>query len=268
VTTRGKYYPDIALATERDPPLYLHITSKNHSAIERASRMIQDLIDRDLGSLVDERRFRRTDERDEFGRRKWPEERVPINMESIRGFNVRAQIVGPSVQETFFVANSRDLMSNIFPQKHVHEFKSKGVIPDSRNPLQVKNLMNRHIYISRNTATFHVNCSGPDEVELARAKAMAIDLVETVRQAYEAHRNGVPAAAPPEAVHYQPQQTPSQIAAPPSASPPPGALSYGGYGAAPGAAPGTAPGADPYAAYGGYQQYQQSCTRLHAMSLT
>src|SRR5947207_11511263 len=42
-------------------------------------------------------RFRRTDERDEFGRRKWPEERVPIGMESVRGFNVRAQIVGPSV---------------------------------------------------------------------------------------------------------------------------------------------------------------------------
>ena len=64
--------------------------------------MVQDLIDRDLGSLVDERRFRRTDERDEFGRRKWPEERVPIDMESVRGFNVRAQIVGPSVFKLLF----------------------------------------------------------------------------------------------------------------------------------------------------------------------
>ena len=97
VTTKGKYYPDLSLATERDPPLYLHITAKSYPQLEKASRMIQELIDRDLGSLVDERRFRRTDERDEFGRRKWPEEKIPIGMESMRGFNVRAQIVGPSV---------------------------------------------------------------------------------------------------------------------------------------------------------------------------
>jgi len=97
VTTRGKYYPDTTLSTERDPPLYLHITATTYPALEKASRMVQELIDRDMGSLVDERRFRRTDERDEFGRRKWPEEKVPIGMESVRGFNVRAQIVGPGV---------------------------------------------------------------------------------------------------------------------------------------------------------------------------
>jgi hypothetical protein len=112
VTTRGKYYPDTTLATERDPPLYLHITAQAYPALEKASRMVQELIDRDLGSLVDERRFRRTDERDEFGRRKWPEERIPINMESVRGFNVRAQIVGPSVtfHPEFLEVNFRDHM--------------------------------------------------------------------------------------------------------------------------------------------------------------
>src|SRR5271156_4736294 len=107
VTTRGKYYPDITLATERDPPLYLHITATTYPALEKASRMVQDLIDRELGSLVDERRFRRTDERDEFGRRKWPEEKVPIGMESVRGFNVRAQIVGPSVLSVSFTGTNR-----------------------------------------------------------------------------------------------------------------------------------------------------------------
>ena len=105
MTTRGKYYPDTALATERDPPLYLHIAAQTYAALERASRMVQELIDRDLGSLVDERRFRRTDERDEQGRRKWPEERILIGMESVRGFNVRAQIVGPSVRPQFSEVN-------------------------------------------------------------------------------------------------------------------------------------------------------------------
>lgn len=53
----------------------------------------------DLPNLIDERRFRRRDppepvERDNLGRRKWPEERIPIDLEPIPGFNLRAQVVG------------------------------------------------------------------------------------------------------------------------------------------------------------------------------
>lgn len=71
----------------------------------------------ELPNLVDERRFRRREpeqfERDEFGRvcgiysnsyiltlkanstkRKWPEERIPVGLEPIPGFNLRAQVVG------------------------------------------------------------------------------------------------------------------------------------------------------------------------------
>lgn len=31
-------------------------------------------------------------------RRKWPEEKLPINLESMRNFNVRAKVVGPGVR--------------------------------------------------------------------------------------------------------------------------------------------------------------------------
>lgn len=72
----------------------------------------------ELPNLVDERRFRRREpeqvERDELGRvsrshdqlcsrrlpvanprqRKWPEEKIPIDLEPIAGFNLRAQVVG------------------------------------------------------------------------------------------------------------------------------------------------------------------------------
>lgn len=55
----------------------------------------------DLPNLIDERRFRRNREpeqqqveRDSMGRRKWPEERIPIDLEPIPGFNLRAQVVG------------------------------------------------------------------------------------------------------------------------------------------------------------------------------
>jgi hypothetical protein len=59
---------------------------------------IEEMMKQELPNLVDERRFRRRDqeqvERDEFGRRKWPEARIPINLEPIQGFNLRAQVVG------------------------------------------------------------------------------------------------------------------------------------------------------------------------------
>lgn len=55
----------------------------------------------ELPNLIDERRFRRREapeqpqhERDERGRRKWPDKRIPIDLEPIPGFNLRAQVVG------------------------------------------------------------------------------------------------------------------------------------------------------------------------------
>ena len=53
----------------------------------------------ELPNLVDERRFRRREqpdapERDQYGRRKWPEARIPVDLEPIHGFNLRAQVVG------------------------------------------------------------------------------------------------------------------------------------------------------------------------------
>ena len=82
----------------QSPPLYLHITSTTKAGLEKAVEMIDDLMKQELPNLVDERRFRRREpeqvERDEFGRRKWPEERIPIDLEPIQGFNLRAQVVG------------------------------------------------------------------------------------------------------------------------------------------------------------------------------
>ena len=59
---------------------------------------VNEMMKQELPNLVDERRFRRREpdqvERDEFGRRKWPEEKIPIDLEPIPGFNLRAQVVG------------------------------------------------------------------------------------------------------------------------------------------------------------------------------
>jgi hypothetical protein len=61
---------------------------------------IEEMMKQELPNLIDERRFRRPREaepqveRDHLGRRKWPEERIPIDLEPIPGFNLRAQVVG------------------------------------------------------------------------------------------------------------------------------------------------------------------------------
>jgi hypothetical protein len=75
---------------------------------------IEEMMKQELPQLVDERRFRRREqeqvERDGYGRvssgdshaiigtnnpqRKWPEEKIPVGLEPLPGFNLRAQVVG------------------------------------------------------------------------------------------------------------------------------------------------------------------------------
>lgn len=110
-----------------------------------------------------------------------------------------------------------------------------------------------HIRFSSSLA-FNINNSGPDEVEVQKAKNLALDLIETVRQAFEAHISGAPPPAAAGAMHYQPQASAPSSMSPPGAAPPPGAQGVLSL------APGAAPGSDPYAAYGGYQAYQQHCS--------
>ncbi len=60
------------MATATNPPLYLHVTSTTKAGLEKAIAKIEELMQRELPNLVDERRFRRREpeqfERDEFGR--------------------------------------------------------------------------------------------------------------------------------------------------------------------------------------------------------
>jgi hypothetical protein len=45
VTTKGKYYPDIHLATDRDPPMYLHVEAPTPESLKQALNAIDHLID-------------------------------------------------------------------------------------------------------------------------------------------------------------------------------------------------------------------------------
>ncbi|CAG8077967.1 unnamed protein product [Penicillium salamii] len=260
VTTRGNYYPDKNMATAANPPLYLHVTSTNKDGLEKAVDMINGLIKKELPVLVDERRFRNNKrepeqqvERDEYGRRKWPDERIPIDLEPVPGFNLRAQVVG---QGGAYV-------------KHIQQ--------QTRCRVQIKGRGSGFIESSTNRESdepMYLHVAGPDANDVQQAKELCEDLLNNVKEQYQKFKENPPHH------HYggygnrsgdrgdryqgsgyggynnrQQQHQNNGSSASPSGQASPGAAgaqAANDYSAQYAQYYGTA---DPYAAYGGYQNY-------------
>ncbi|CAG7944522.1 unnamed protein product [Penicillium nalgiovense] len=176
VTTRGNYYPDKNMATAASPPLYLHVTSTNKDGLEKAVTMINDLMQKELPNLVDERRFRRREpeqqvERDEYGRRKWPDERIPIDLEPIPGFNLRAQVVG---QGGAYV-------------KHIQQATRCRVQIKGRGSGFIESSTGRE---SDEAMFLHV--AGPDANDVQQAKGLCEDLLTNVKEQYQRFKENPP----------------------------------------------------------------------------
>ncbi|KAL5362302.1 hypothetical protein BJX96DRAFT_99916 [Aspergillus floccosus] len=250
VTTRGNYYPDKSMATAANPPLYLHVTSTNKEGLDKAVALIEELMKKELPNLVDERRFRRREpeqvERDEFGRRKWPEERIPIDLEPIPGFNLRAQVVG---QGGAYV-------------KHIQQRTRCKVQIKGRGSGFVETNTGRE---SDEPMFLHVAGPNPDDVKMA--KELCEDLLANVREQYQRFKEN-----PPQHSYggygqrgdrynygggYGGGYGNNQHQNSPSASASPGAQATPGSGTPADYSAQYAQyyGSDPYAAYGGYQNY-------------
>ncbi|KAJ5231625.1 uncharacterized protein N7469_006213 [Penicillium citrinum] len=175
VTTRGSYFPDKSMATAANPPLYLHITSTTKEGLDKAVELIDDLMKKELPNLVDERRFRRREpeqvERDEYGRRKWPDERIPIDLEPIPGFNLRAQVVG---QGGAYV-------------KHIQQKTSCRVQIKGRGSGFIESSTGQE---SDEPMFLHV--AGPNPNDVQEAKSLCEDLLANVREEYQRHKDNPP----------------------------------------------------------------------------
>ncbi|KAH7249785.1 uncharacterized protein BKA55DRAFT_511318 [Fusarium redolens] len=175
ITTRGSYYPNKSMATAANPPLYLHITSTSKSGLEAAVAKINELIQQELPQLVDERRFRRRDqeqvERDEFGRRKWPEEKIPISLEPVHGFNLRAQVVGHGGAYV----------------KHIQQ--------ETTCRVQIKGRGSGYLEAATNQESdedMFLHVTGPDPNMVAKAKELCEDLIANVKEQYEEFKSRPP----------------------------------------------------------------------------
>lgn len=93
IITRGKYYPDKSLATDKEPPLYLHVSAATKESLEKAVDKINELIETAqipvAGSLSDHKNDRRNE-------RRFFEKILPVEVSGTPHFNLRAKIVGPS----------------------------------------------------------------------------------------------------------------------------------------------------------------------------
>ena len=174
VTTKGKYYPNKELATEKYPPLYLLVEANDRETLSKALDKIDELIKKDLGSLVDERRLRGSDhverqaavekaERVErVQRRSNFEEKIPIDIVTTRPiYFVRGQIVGTGGQNV----------------KHIQQ--------ETGCKVQVKGRGSG--YVEWNTGSeedvpMYVGIFGPEEEQVQRAKEMCLDLMGVIAE--------------------------------------------------------------------------------------
>ncbi|KAF2471504.1 uncharacterized protein BDR25DRAFT_20396 [Lindgomyces ingoldianus] len=176
VTTRGEYYPDKSMATAAAPPLYLHITSTSKEGLEKAVAKIEELMKQDLPNLVDERRFRRgrepdNIERDEFGRRKWPEEKIPVDLEPISGFNLRAQVVGQGGQNVKYI--QQETRCKVQIKGRGSGFMEPQSGQESDEPM-------------------YLHVAGPDPAMVQTAKDLCYELLTNVKREYEKFKERPP----------------------------------------------------------------------------
>ncbi len=55
MANKGVWIPDRSKATERDPPLYLHISASSKEQLDKAVAKVNELIAMDLGSLTEDK---------------------------------------------------------------------------------------------------------------------------------------------------------------------------------------------------------------------
>jgi len=155
VSTKGIWYPDRSKATEKDPPLYLHISANTKEMLQFAMDRVNELIAVDMGSLVEDKGRRE--------KRKWPEEKIFIGLESIRNFNVRAKVVGPTGMFVKYIQQETGTRVQIKGQGSGFVDQETG--KESEEPM-------------------HIHITGPEDGQVARAKALTDDLLEVVRGEY------------------------------------------------------------------------------------
>ncbi|GAA5939193.1 KH domain-containing protein [Sporobolomyces koalae] len=165
VLTKGVWYPDKSMATDKDPALYLHISAETQEKLDEGIKAVEALIAQELQPLVYDRsrKFEQSGDRDNGygGRRKWEEEKVPLEFEPLRNFNIRAKTVGPG---GLFV---------------------KWIQQETQTRVQIKGIGSGYVETDTGVESqepMHISVTGPDRAMIDKAVEWAKDLIESVRE--------------------------------------------------------------------------------------
>ncbi|CAO3649781.1 unnamed protein product [Mucor hiemalis] len=161
VITRGKYYPDVQLASDKEPPLYLHITASNRESLVKAIAKIEELIET-AQVPAPGTGYPPREERPEIKRpeRKFHEKRLPVDVGGTPHFNLRAKIVGPN--GAFVKHIQQETGSRVQLKGKGSGFYESSTGVESEEPLHV-----------------HISCSREEGLEAA--VKLTQDLLDTVK---------------------------------------------------------------------------------------
>ncbi|CAG8513455.1 7065_t:CDS:10 [Rhizophagus irregularis] len=165
VTTRGKYYPDKQLATEKDPPLFLHVTASTREALNAAVKKINELMEQSFTPAPPSTTPRPPGSHP--GGRQFVQDKVFIGIEPDRTFNARAKIVGP---QGAYV-------------KHIQQ--------ETGAKVQLKGRGSGYVEPTSGTEAFeplHIHITCWSQEGLDKAKKLCEDLINTVKAEWDRHK--------------------------------------------------------------------------------
>ncbi|KAL7420044.1 hypothetical protein Q5752_005009 [Cryptotrichosporon argae] len=178
VQVKGVWAPDRTRLPPGQMPLYLHIAATSQIVLDAAVQKVNDLINQELGPLIDDRTLIARNralglpppaEVMQRGRQKWPEDKLPIGLESLRNFNVRAKIVGPGGMFMKYI--QAETGSRVQIKGRGSGFMESDTGRESDEPM-------------------HIGISAPTEDQVKRARILAEDLLVVLRIEYDKARGG------------------------------------------------------------------------------
>ncbi|RHZ79676.1 hypothetical protein Glove_142g47 [Diversispora epigaea] len=164
VTTRGKYYPDKQLATEKDPPLYLHVTASTKEALDAAIKKIEELMEQSFTPAPPVPTPRPPGI---HPGRQFVQDKVFVGIEPDRTFNARAKIVGPQGAYVKHIQQETGAKVQLKGRGSGYVEPTSGV--EAFEPLHI-----------------HITCWSQEGLD--RAKKLCEDLISTVKAEWDRHK--------------------------------------------------------------------------------
>ncbi|CAO3648063.1 unnamed protein product [Cunninghamella echinulata] len=224
ITTRGKYYPDANLATEKEPPLYLYVTASDQEALDKAVERLNKLIESatvpsssHLSEGIRKRPFNHQDDSSDnnssSSNNNSPTPHSNHNHNNMNNSNVRPPFERPP--RKFYDEN----VDVDIPEGPTYNLRAKIVGPQGAYVKHITNVTGCRIQVRGRGSGFiehdtgmeadvplYIHISTPREDMLPKAVQLAKDLVATIKSDVEKQ----PQTMPYNRGYHQPHHHPNE----------------------------------------------------------